>query len=116
MSAQNYLKVSLTKVAIKFRSTRKLKPRYIGPFDIIAKVDDFVNELALPHNLKGVHNVFYLSILKKYVRDESYIIPNDIELDIWPNVIYEEKQLKILDRWDKVLGTKFVPLVKSTLK
>lgn len=32
-----------------------------------------VYELALPPNLGGVHNVFHVSMPKKYVRDESRI-------------------------------------------
>lgn len=58
-----YLKVSPTKGEVKFRSTRKLKPRYICPFDIIVRVGDVTYELALPPNFEGVHNVFHVSML-----------------------------------------------------
>lgn len=48
------------------------------PFDSITKVSG----LALLPNLDGVHNIFHISILKKYVRDKSHIIPNYTKLDI----------------------------------
>lgn len=72
-------------------------------------------ELALPPNLDRVHNVFLVSLLKKYVRDESHIILNYIKLDIQSNAMHEEKPLKILHQRDKILGTKIVPLVKVLL-
>lgn len=76
MGDKVYLKVSPTKGAVKFWSTRKLKSRYICPFDIIARVGDVTDELALSPNLEGVHNVFHVSMLKTYVIDESHTIPN----------------------------------------
>lgn len=85
-----YLKVSPSKGAVIFVSIGKLKPRYTGPFDIIAKVEDLVYELAFPPNIGGVHNVCHVSMLKKYVRDDSHIIPNYTKLDIQPNANYEE--------------------------
>lgn len=94
-----YLKVSQIKRALRFGSTWKLKTRYIGLFDIIVKVGD----LALLPNSDGLHNVFHVSMPKKYMKNESHIIRNYMELDIQPNVTYEEKSLKILDRRDKVL-------------
>lgn len=73
-----YLKVSPIKGAIRFGSTWKLKPKYIRHFDIIAKVGDLAYELALPLNLNGVHIVFYVSMLKKYIKDKNHIILNYI--------------------------------------
>lgn len=63
-----YLKVSFIKGAVRFGSTGKLKPKYIGSFDIIAQISDFAYE-ALLANLDGAYN-FHVSMLKKYVRDE----------------------------------------------
>lgn len=77
-----YLKVSPAKGKVRFWSTWKLKSRYIGPFDIIIEVNDLAYELTLPPSLDGIHNVFCVSMLKKYIRDESHIIANYIELDI----------------------------------
>lgn len=79
------MKVSPTKGAVRFGSTCMLKPIYIGPFYINVRVIDLAYELALVPNIDGVPNVFHVSMLIKYVRDESHIIPNFTELDIQPN-------------------------------
>ena len=107
-----YLKVSPTKGNVRFGFSGKLKPRYIGPFDIIARIGDMAYELALPPNMDKIHNVFHVSMLKKYVRDESHIIPDFGELNVQPDTTYEEKPIKILDTRDKVLRRKTIRLVK----
>ena len=46
---------------------------YCGPFEILAKVGLVAYQLALPPNIK-VHNVFHVSIMKRYVHDVSHVI------------------------------------------
>ena len=46
---------------------------YCGPFEILAKVGPVAYQLALPPNIK-VHNVFHISILKRYVHYVSHVI------------------------------------------
>lgn len=72
------LKVSPTKGEVRFGSTGKLKSRYRGPFDIIEKVCHLAYEVALPPILDGMYIVFHVSMLKKYVCDESHIIPKSL--------------------------------------
>jgi len=63
----------------------KLSPRYIGPFDIIARVGSLAYRLQLPESIKGVHNVFHISMLRKYVRDPEHKInlePIHVEQDL----------------------------------
>ena len=97
---------------MRFRFSGKLKPRYIGPFDVIRRVGELAYELALPPSLDKVHNVFHVSMLKKYVRDPNHILPDYRELNVQPDATYEEKPLRILARRDKVLRRKIIPLVK----
>lgn len=85
-----YLKVPPQKITIRFGFFGKLKPRYIGPFDIVATY-----ELALPPSLDKVHNICHISMLKKHIRDESHIILDYRELSIQPDVTYEEEPIKI---------------------
>ena len=51
----------------------KLAPMYYWTFEILAKVGSVMYQLALPPNIK-VHNVFHVSILKRYVHDVSHVI------------------------------------------
>ena len=61
----------------------KLSPRYCGPIQILERVGIVAYKLTLPANVK-VHNVFHISLLKKYVADTKHIID-------W-NVVYLEAE------------------------
>ncbi|GAV70150.1 Chromo domain-containing protein [Cephalotus follicularis] len=70
-----------------------------------------VYKLALPPSLSSVHDVFHVSILRKYRPDPSHILqwePLQLESDM--NFI--ESPVQILDRRIKQLRNKGVPLVK----
>ena len=68
------LKVSPMKGVMRFGKRGKLSPRYIGPFEVLKRVEDVAYELALPPGLSGMHLVFHMSMLKKYHCDGNYII------------------------------------------
>ena len=63
-----FLKISPTKGVIRFGSRGKLSPRFIGPFEILERVGEVAYRLALPPSLDGVHEVFHVSQLRKYVQ------------------------------------------------
>ncbi|MCI88686.1 putative retrotransposon gag protein, partial [Trifolium medium] len=44
--------------------TKKLCPRYVGPFQIIERVGEVAYRLALPPTMFGVHDVFHISQLR----------------------------------------------------
>jgi hypothetical protein len=57
--------LSTKNISLKMLGTPKLLPKYIGPFKIIAKVNDVAYKLELPASLK-IHNVFHVSLLEEY--------------------------------------------------
>ena len=67
--------------------------------------------MHLPLALSRLHDVFHVSMLKKYLHDTSYVLSCE-SLDVDPKLTYEERPVKILDRKDKLLRNKVVPLVK----
>jgi len=46
---------------------RKLTPCFVGPFEIIEKVEAVAYHIALPPSLSNLHDVFHVSQLRKYV-------------------------------------------------
>ena len=105
------MKVSPGKGIERFRKKGKLSPRFIGPFEILSRIGKVAYELALPPQMQHVHNVFHVSLLKKFNPDTKCIIENE-PVEIEPDLSYIEQPVSILDRKDKVLRNKTVPLVR----
>jgi hypothetical protein len=55
------------------RACANMAPRYCGAFEVLDRVGPVAYQLALPPTTKA-HNVFNVSILKKYVHDSYHII------------------------------------------
>ena len=106
-----FLRVSPRRGLTRFSRGDKLSPRYIGPFDIIERVGEVVYRLALPPQLSGVHDVFHVSMLRKYELDPSHVL-EWTDLDLEADVSYEEHAIQILDRRDQVLRGRSISLVK----
>nr|CAD1840742.1 unnamed protein product [Ananas comosus var. bracteatus] len=69
-----FLKVSPTRGIRIFEIRDKLSPRFIGPYEILERIGPVVYRLALPPNLSGVHNVFHISVLRKYIFDPAHVL------------------------------------------
>ena len=67
--------------------------------------------LALPPSLAGVHDVFHVSILRRYVPDPMYVL-TDVSVPVQSDVTYEEVPTRILDRKERQLWNKTIRLVK----
>ncbi|KAE8709197.1 Phospholipid-transporting ATPase 1 [Hibiscus syriacus] len=68
-------------------------------------------KLALPLELEKIHNVFHVSMLRKYRSDPSHIVTLE-KIEIQPDLTYEEEPVKILAHKIKQLRNKTIPLVK----
>ncbi|KAK6160894.1 hypothetical protein DH2020_004275 [Rehmannia glutinosa] len=96
---------------MRFGKKGKLSPRYIGPFHIIERVGDvaYINDLHV--SMSQIHDVFHVSMLRKYVANPSHILRNEpIELKAY--LSYEELPLQIIDRKIQELRNKCISLVK----
>ena len=69
-----FLKVSPLRGVIRFTKKGKLSPRFIGPFEITQRVGRLAYRIALPPDLVGTHDVFHMSMLRKYIANPDVIV------------------------------------------
>ena len=110
-----FLKVSPWKKVMRFRIKGKLSPKFIEPYEVIEKVGPMAYRLALPPELEKIHNVFHVSMLRRYRSDLSHMVSSEI-IELRPNLTYEEEPIEILAREVKELRNKRIPLVKVLWK
>ena len=67
--------------------------------------------LELLTSLSRVHDVFHVSMLKKYHPNPTHILKPE-EIDIDESLTYEERPVQILDRKVKEQSTKKIPIVR----
>jgi hypothetical protein len=74
--------------SIRALKCRKLRHRFVGPFEIVEKVGVVAYRIALPPLLLNLHDVFDVSLLRKYVYDVSHMIQVD-DLEVRDNLTIE---------------------------
>ncbi|KAA0055443.1 pol protein [Cucumis melo var. makuwa] len=83
-----FLKVAPMKGVLRFNK-KELSPRFVGPFEILDWIGPLAYHLALSPSFSAVHDVFHVSMLRKYVIDPMHVA--DFEpLQINENLSYEE--------------------------
>ncbi|KAL0546911.1 hypothetical protein IC582_016830 [Cucumis melo] len=106
-----FLKVAPMRGVLRFERRGKLSPRFVGPFEILERIGPVAYRLALPPSLSTVHDVFHVSMLRKYVPDPSHVVGYE-SLEIDENLSYVEQPVEVLAREVKTLRNKEIPLVK----
>ena len=100
-----------TRGVVRLGKRGKLSPRFIGPFEILERIGIVAYRLALPPSMLGVHEVFHVSILRKYNPDPAHGVDwGQIEIDT--DGTFEEGPVCIVDSRDRVLRRKTVRLVR----
>src|ERR1044072_1820870 len=106
-----FLRVTQTTGVGRAIKSKKLTPKFIGPYQITERVGQVAYKIALPPFLSNIHDVLHVSQLRKYVPDVSHVIePDDIQLR--DNLTVEVPPIKIAERSTKRLRNKEVQLVK----
>ncbi|XP_073137212.1 uncharacterized protein [Henckelia pumila] len=106
-----FVRVAPMKGVMRFGKKEKLAARFIGPFEILDRVGALAYKVALPPNLDEVHNVFHVSMLRKYVSNPSHVLSME-PLQLSPHMTYEERPIQILDRHERRLSNKSIPMIK----
>ncbi|XP_028115731.1 uncharacterized protein LOC114313558 [Camellia sinensis] len=100
---------------MRFGKKGELSPRYIGSFEILERIGKTGYHLALPPSLSRIHNVFHVSMLKKYMPYLSHVL--DFQpIRLKDDLSYEEEAIEIVDKKVQVLRSKTIPLVKVLWK
>ena len=96
---------------MKFGKNGKLSPRFIGPYEVIEKVGLVAYRLTLPLDLEKIHNVFHVSMLRRYRPDPSHVVSLET-IELRPDLTYKEEPMEILAREVKESRKKKILLVK----
>nr|GEU33955.1 putative nucleotidyltransferase, ribonuclease H [Tanacetum cinerariifolium] len=110
-----FLKVSPCRGVRRFGLKGKLSPRFIGPFEILDRVGEVSYRLALPSQLSHVHNVFHVSLLRGYNYHPYHVIQYPFD-KIREDLSFAEEPEAVLDRQERVMRKKTIPLVKVLWK
>ncbi|XP_072076685.1 uncharacterized protein [Arachis hypogaea] len=108
---QVFLRVIPTTSIGRAIKTKKLNPRYIGPFEILKRFGTVAYQVALPLHLSNLHDVLHVSQLRKYTSDAAHVLePESVELK--ENLTFQVMPVRIDDASVKKLRGKKVSLVK----
>ena len=106
-----FLKVMPKRGVVRFGKHGKLLLRFIEPFEILETVGTVAYRLALPPSMSGVHEVFHVSMLRRYTPNPAHVVDwGEIEVDT--DETFEEGPMCIMDSRDQVLRRKTMRLVR----
>ena len=71
--------------------------------------------LELPLEMSRIHNVFHVSMLRKYVSDPSHILEAPL-IELNEDLTFEVQPVGIVDQEIKELRKKVIPMVKVLWK
>ena len=106
-----FLKVMPKRGVVKFGKRGKLSPRFIEPFEILERIGTVAYRLMLLPSMSGIHEVFHVSMLRKYTPDPAHVVDwGQIEVDT--DGTFKEEPVCIFYSRDQVLRRKTVRLVR----
>jgi len=92
--------------------SRKLSPKFIGPYQILRKIGPVAYEIALPPQLSKLHSVFHVSQLRKYVSDPSHVLESE-DLQVRGDLSVEVQPVNLGDSQTRQRKGKSVSLVQD---
>ncbi|XP_022843319.1 uncharacterized protein LOC111366863 [Olea europaea var. sylvestris] len=103
--------ITVSKQLFKWHRMKLFMVKDVDDLFIGMKVGSMAYRLALSPELSAVHNVFHISMIKKYMHDPDHMV-NYQSLDVRKDLSYEELPIRILDRRVHKLQNNEIQLVK----
>ncbi|KAA3461572.1 Chromo domain-containing protein [Gossypium australe] len=83
-----FLKVLPWRKVLQFSRKGKLSPRFIGPYEILERIELVAYRLTLPPELENIHNIFHVSMIHRYCLGLSCVIFAD-EIELQPDFVVQ---------------------------
>ena len=106
-----FLKVMPKRGVVRFGRRGKLSLRFNGPFEILYRVGTVAYRLALSPSMSGVHEVFHVSMLRRYTPDPAHVVDLG-EIEVHMDETFEEGPVCIMDSRNQVLRRNTVRLLR----
>ena len=106
-----FLKVMPKRGVVRFGKRGELLRSLVGPFEILGRIGTVAYRLALPPSMIGVHEVFHVSMLRKYTPDPAHVVDWG-QFEVETDGTFEEGPVCIFYSRDQVLRRKIVRLVR----
>jgi len=106
-----FLRVTPTTGIGRAIKSRKLTPKFIGPYQINRRIGLVAYEIALPPHLANLHNVFHVSQLRKYIADPNHVLETD-DVQFRDDLTLDVRPVSIVDSQVKKLRGKEIRTVK----
>jgi hypothetical protein len=90
-----FLKVKANRSSLKLGRCAKLASRFCGPFEILERIGPVAYMIALPASM-SIHNVFHVSLLKKYIPDANHVIDWNV-IQVEQEGAFQVHPVRILD-------------------
>ena len=95
-----FLRVTRTTSVGRALCSRKLSPKFLGPYQISRRIGPVTYEIALPPQLVNLHLMFHVSQLRRYVFDLAHVLESediqireDLTVEV-PPIALEESRVK----------------------
>jgi hypothetical protein len=105
-----FLKLKSNRSSLKLGSCSKLATKYCGQFEILERIGLVAYMLALPASM-SIHNVFHVSLLKKYILDFNHVIDWNV-IQVEQESTFQVHLVHILDQKIKQLWNQAIGIVK----
>ncbi|XP_052477152.1 uncharacterized protein LOC128032576 [Gossypium raimondii] len=92
----HFIQVSPWKKVLRFGCKGKLSPRFIRPYCVLKQVGPITYQLELPLEFDQIHDVFHVSMLRRYRSNPTHIVPIEV-IDVRLDLTFKEELVQILE-------------------